>query len=474
MQAKLPGSLDAEATAGADLRQELNELARLFRALRQGYAPTLVKRRLLDTAKLTSRCYVPCIWLLSPSGQAAALGWIRPQDKGRGLQMVTQGPSGSWKTVPKAGGPTELRDWSSEFGKAWSHSGRYFVTAHGSDPPGSPRGARVQIFDTAGGWLPEYYLGDHPTWSNANVPFKAHACFSADESMAAAAVYGVGQSPSTHKVVVVGVHQRFTCLVPVARLWYVHLAWLPGTTTLVILHTEGTCRLACVPLSASPDSLSTHAESEVVWCAAAPAFTSPCMPGLENHCAMAALQPGRGAGSVAVLRIQVVAEGTFEFHLSLYSVSAQSSSQLSFVTETFDDLDNYMTPRFAEVYLHTSARSVAADLGPLIGTRVYQLASGRQLSSCLFHMAGLHSLDVAHGGRFIAGILGGLPVIVCGSSGAIVLRIDLDQLCCELEPVIVMKVALVKDCLHVTACTGPVDMDSVHAYTAVHFIFLRV
>ena len=255
MQAQLAGSLEPEPEPEADLKQELHDLARLFTALRQGAQPALRREVLLDADELEGHCsYIPRPWMLSPSGDAAATAWSRilsssdedsssdnadamdGDNEVQGLQMAVAGTSGAWETATSAGGPGRLRSWSTEYGKGWLPSGRYFVTVHVSDRYDPQTGARVQGFDTAEGWLPEYFLGD------ANVPHPSQACFSDDESLAAAVVMDLGRGCCT-QVIILGICLRFLQIVHLDTRGVVEVAWLPGTTKLVITQRR---QLACV------------------------------------------------------------------------------------------------------------------------------------------------------------------------------------------------------------------------------------
>ena len=463
MQAQLAGSLEPKPEPEADLKQELHDLARLFTALRQGTPPALRREVLLDADELEGNCsYIPTSWMLS--GHAAAVAWSRTlgssdadsasdyiepdseDDEVQGLQMMVVGPSGAWETAASAGGPGWLRSWSAQHGKGWTHSGRLFGTAHASNRCDLHTGARTQVFDMAEGWLPECYLGEGE-YFDANVPHGSQACFSDDESLAAAVVYGIGLGSLT-KVVIFGVHQHCTQFVLLEAPSATHLAWLPGSTKLVIMHAG---KLACVHAS----STTAVAEPEPEWFSAAPVVSDDALPGTYRLNNMAVMQPGRNESSMVVLHCRAIAGIRPAFDLALYNALALSSGQLSFVTAVCDDpamtigRDTCET----ETSLHTSSQSVAACLGPMLGTWLYPVTSDSQLGSCLFHKAGLHRLSFAHGGRFVVGILSRLAVVVCGTSGATLLQVDVQHFCRTLEPVTAFCAVLAKDHLHVAAFT---------------------
>ena len=475
MQAQLPGSLepqtlaqaepesDSEPELAAELRQELHDLARLFTALRQGASPALRREISLDANELEGACsYIPRPWMLSPSGHAAAVAWVRrlssaevdsasdhylmaiDNNKVQGLQMIVVRPSGAWETATTAGGPGWLRSWSAQYGKGWSQSGRYFGTAHASNRYDLHTGARTQVFGTAEGWLPESYLGDDQ-YGYANVPNGSQACFSDDDSLAAAVVYSIGRGCSD-QLVIFGVHQQITQFVPLESS-HIHLAWLPGSTTLVIMHID---KLAC--MSALPTT--TGAELEPEWFSAAPMSSDDASPGTYRLESMAAMQPGRDENRVAVLHCCAIAGGRAAFDLALYNALALSSGQLSFVTAICDDPARTIGRNIkTAISLHSSVQSVAACLGPMLGTWLYPVRSNSQLGSCLFHKAGLHRLSFAHGGRFVVGILSGLAVVVCGMSGATLLQVNVNRFCHVPRPVTAYCAVLVKGHLHVAACT---------------------
>ena len=479
MQAQLPGSLEPEPESApepgpaADLKQELHGLARLFMALRHGASPSLIMDELLDAAEHSKGSYMPCSWMLSPSGLAAALVWVRPPHlllsssssesspvswesdayvAELGIQMVVLGASGIWETAATAGAPG-LLEAPAGAGKCWSPSGRYFVTAHASDDRRAERGVRTQIFDTAAGWLPEYYIGEDPEDLSAGVPLRGQACFSDDESLAAAVVMDMGLDHRI-QVAIFGVHQRCMRLVPVGDLGCLGLVWLPGTSTLIIYcdrHDPQLCKLGSV--SSFSSGLSPAAELEVEWCVAGPAFPREARLGHSTHHGLTALQPAMGRHTVVLLHCHAISGDKVAFQLSLYDALALSSGPLCCVSGSSHNDDDNMGTISAEVSLHASARSVAACLGDMHGSWVYQLGSCGELGSCLFHKPGLHRLSFAHGGRFVVGILRDLAVVVCGLTGTMFLQIDVQLFCHELEPLAAIQAALVQDRLQITACT---------------------
>ena len=499
VQAQLSGSLDsepapapapepepesepeAECSPGADLRQQLNQLARLFTALRQGASPALLREALLRADALGGECeYAPSPCMLSPSGHAAAVPWVRflsssdsdssenssdedsRSKRERGLQMVVLGPSGTWDTAAIAGGQGWLRPICAEHGKGWSPDGRYFLSALISEACGLPGGKSIQIFDTARGWLRERYLDNDDDENSEDVdsqdfgaaqPHQGDACFSDEGLLAAARICDVRRDCSG-LIAIFGPHQPSTHFVPVpAGSGGIQLAWLPGTTRLVIM---GAGRLACI--SASSDG--TVAEPELEWygravvASGAPASCYDAMHDIWTNRKLAAAQPRNGQHLALVLYCRALAGNIAEFHLALYSAVALGDGQLSFVTEFFDDPGKAVgCTRETEFSLHASAQSVAACLGNLLGTWVYPLDSDSQLGSCLFHKPGLYRLSFEHGGRFVVGILSGLAAVLCGLTGATLLQVDVNRFCHVPEPVTAACAVLVKGHLHVAACT---------------------
>ena len=497
VQVQLPGSLEpepepeAEFSPGADTRQQLNQLARLFTALHQGASPTLLREALLRAAELEGDYhYVPSPWMLSRSGRAAAVprlkflsssdsdssadldgsadstddGWQSSRE--HGLQMVALGPSGTGKIVETAGRQGWLRSACHGIGKGWSPSGRYFLSALVRDCSHRPCGQRIQIIDAADGRLAECSLGESNNDDGHDgglegfrgcPPFLRQACVSDNDCLAAALVLGVGRDHDT-LIAIFGVNQPFAHFVPVSsESGGPQLAWLPGTTKLVIM---GAGRLACI--SASADG--TAAEPELEWfgralvASGAPASCYDAMHFDWSDRKLAAVQPRKGQYLALVLDSRALAGNMAEFHLALYSAVALGDGQLSFVTEFFDDPGKAIgrfpcETNLREFSLHASAQSVAACLGNLLGTWVYPLDSDSQLGRCLFHKPGLYRLSFEHGGRFVVGILSGLAVVLCGLTGATLLQVDVNRFCHVPEPVTAACVVLVKNHLHVAACT---------------------
>ena len=171
------------------------------------------------------------------------------------------------------------------------------------------------------------------------------------------------------------------------------------------------------------------------------------------------MQPGKSTNLVVALYCRAIVGDRAVFHLTVCDALALSSGQLSSVTETCDNPAGTIGRRTneASASLHASAHSIAACLGPAIGTWVYPHDSDSQLGSCLFHKPGLHRLSFEHGGRFVVGILRGLAVVACGLTGATLLQVDVNRFCHVPQPVTGVCARLVKNHLHVAACTPLID-----------------